>query len=283
MPSMRYLMVRSAKGASRTTHDGCAAPGFRPEANSFTCSYAWKTRTESSVWSLSRCAGARSIGFAPAFPGAAARGRDARRLPRRRSRPAAVDQTSRCRRRASSAARRWRGRARCRMKRHQIGIGAGARACRDPSARTARPAARSCLPHRFLEAEQAHVAARNGRARAGTCPTAADADAGHAATRRSRSWCADKQYAAHVVLAHHEIDGARRQQLVDRVRHVAAQLAAIGVQRLRPANSGCALRPGDNDLLARSECGGAPTPWRRRHRDRRRARPFASSDAASIS
>ena len=40
MPSMRYLMVRSAKGASRTTHDGCAAPGFRPEANSFTCSVA---------------------------------------------------------------------------------------------------------------------------------------------------------------------------------------------------------------------------------------------------
>ena len=35
-----YLMVRSAKGASRTTHDGCAAPGFRPEANSFTCSVA---------------------------------------------------------------------------------------------------------------------------------------------------------------------------------------------------------------------------------------------------
>jgi hypothetical protein len=31
-------MVRSAKGASRTTHDVCAAPGFRPEANFFTCS-----------------------------------------------------------------------------------------------------------------------------------------------------------------------------------------------------------------------------------------------------
>lgn len=40
MPSIRYLMVRSAKGASRTTHDVCAAPGFRSEANSFTCSQA---------------------------------------------------------------------------------------------------------------------------------------------------------------------------------------------------------------------------------------------------
>jgi hypothetical protein len=44
MPSIRYLMVRSAKGASRTTHDGFAAPGFRPEANSFTCSFAEITK-----------------------------------------------------------------------------------------------------------------------------------------------------------------------------------------------------------------------------------------------
>ncbi len=36
MPSITYLMVRSAKGASRTTHGVRAAPGFRFETNSFT-------------------------------------------------------------------------------------------------------------------------------------------------------------------------------------------------------------------------------------------------------
>jgi hypothetical protein len=40
MPSITYVMVRSAEGASRTTHGGHAAPGFRFETNSFTRSEA---------------------------------------------------------------------------------------------------------------------------------------------------------------------------------------------------------------------------------------------------
>jgi hypothetical protein len=43
MPSIAYVMVRSAEGASRTTHGSCAAPGFRFENNSFTRSFAGKT------------------------------------------------------------------------------------------------------------------------------------------------------------------------------------------------------------------------------------------------
>jgi hypothetical protein len=40
MLSITYVMVRSAKGASRTTHGGRAAPGFRFETNSLTRSQA---------------------------------------------------------------------------------------------------------------------------------------------------------------------------------------------------------------------------------------------------
>ena len=36
MLSLTHVMVRSAEGASRTTHGGRAAPGFRSETNSFT-------------------------------------------------------------------------------------------------------------------------------------------------------------------------------------------------------------------------------------------------------
>jgi hypothetical protein len=41
MISITHGTVRSAKGASRTTHGGRAAPGFRFETNSFTRSQAW--------------------------------------------------------------------------------------------------------------------------------------------------------------------------------------------------------------------------------------------------
>jgi hypothetical protein len=49
-PGMTYFLnainnvrhVRSAEGASRTTHGGRAAPGFRFETNSFTRSFAGK-------------------------------------------------------------------------------------------------------------------------------------------------------------------------------------------------------------------------------------------------
>ena len=44
MLSITYVMVRSAEGASRTTHGVRAAPGFRFETNSFTRSFAWATR-----------------------------------------------------------------------------------------------------------------------------------------------------------------------------------------------------------------------------------------------
>ena len=40
MLSIMYVMVRSAEGASGTTHGGRAAPGFRFEANSLTRSQA---------------------------------------------------------------------------------------------------------------------------------------------------------------------------------------------------------------------------------------------------
>ena len=53
MLSTTYVMVRSAEGASRTTHGGRAAPGFRFETNSFTRSFAGATRKrnrELSVW-----------------------------------------------------------------------------------------------------------------------------------------------------------------------------------------------------------------------------------------
>ena len=40
MLSITYVMVRSAEGASRTTHGGRAAPGFRFETNSFKRSQA---------------------------------------------------------------------------------------------------------------------------------------------------------------------------------------------------------------------------------------------------
>lgn len=43
MLSITYVMVRSAEGASRTTHGGRAAPGFRFETNSFTRSQAGPT------------------------------------------------------------------------------------------------------------------------------------------------------------------------------------------------------------------------------------------------
>ena len=43
MLSITYVMVRSAEGASRTTHGGRAAPGFRFETNSFTRSCAGTT------------------------------------------------------------------------------------------------------------------------------------------------------------------------------------------------------------------------------------------------
>jgi hypothetical protein len=42
MLSTTYVMVRSAEGASRTTHGGRAAPGLRFETNS---SFAGKTST----------------------------------------------------------------------------------------------------------------------------------------------------------------------------------------------------------------------------------------------
>jgi hypothetical protein len=53
MLSIMYVMVRSAEGASRTTHGGRAAPGFRFETNSFTRSFAGAARKrnrEPSVW-----------------------------------------------------------------------------------------------------------------------------------------------------------------------------------------------------------------------------------------
>ena len=40
MLSITCVMVRSAEGASRTTHGGRDAPGFRFETNSFTRSKA---------------------------------------------------------------------------------------------------------------------------------------------------------------------------------------------------------------------------------------------------
>jgi hypothetical protein len=40
MISILYVIVRSAEGASRTTHGGRAAPGFRFETNSLTRSKA---------------------------------------------------------------------------------------------------------------------------------------------------------------------------------------------------------------------------------------------------
>jgi hypothetical protein len=40
MLSITYVMVRSAGGASRTTHGGRAPPSFRFETNSFTRSEA---------------------------------------------------------------------------------------------------------------------------------------------------------------------------------------------------------------------------------------------------
>jgi hypothetical protein len=40
MQLITYVMVRSVEGASRTTHNGRAAPGFRFETNSFTRSHA---------------------------------------------------------------------------------------------------------------------------------------------------------------------------------------------------------------------------------------------------
>jgi hypothetical protein len=46
MLSITYVMVRSAEGASRTTHGGRAAPGFRFATNSFTRSFAGATRKE---------------------------------------------------------------------------------------------------------------------------------------------------------------------------------------------------------------------------------------------
>ena len=86
MPSIRYLMVRSAKGASRTTHDGCAAPSLRPEANSFTCSFAGETINDRDYReSFTRsCAGmtalvagrhgrARSVAFSPRISSAGIR------------------------------------------------------------------------------------------------------------------------------------------------------------------------------------------------------------------
>jgi hypothetical protein len=57
MLSITYVMVRSAGGASRTTHGGRAAPGFCFETNSFTRSFAGATRKrnrEPSVWFIKK-------------------------------------------------------------------------------------------------------------------------------------------------------------------------------------------------------------------------------------
>ncbi len=53
MPSITYVMVRSAKGASRTTHGGRAAPGFRFETNSFTRSKTGTYGSYGTGWSPS--------------------------------------------------------------------------------------------------------------------------------------------------------------------------------------------------------------------------------------
>ena len=54
MLSIMYVMVRSAEGASRTTHGGRAAPGFRFETNSLTRSKAGThSPTNSNVSSVS--------------------------------------------------------------------------------------------------------------------------------------------------------------------------------------------------------------------------------------